>query len=68
MLINLSKKYPLLKNNEYSNYVFNNNLIFIDNLPYNVYDYPFKQLLCPSYDWSIPYDIQKKTNFYKIQM
>lgn len=67
MLINLSKKYPLLKNTEYSNYVFNNNLIFIDNLPYNVYDYPFKQLLCPSYDWSIPYNIQKKIiNNYKI--
>ena len=53
MLINLSKKYPLLTNTKYSNYVFNNNLIFIDNLPYNVYDYPFKQLLCPSYDWRV---------------
>ena len=67
ILKNLNKKYPLLKNNNYINYVFNNNLIFIDNLPNNVFDYPNKQLLCKSYNWCISYNIQKKIiHRYKI--
>ena len=57
---NLNKKYPLLNNKKYIKKVFNNNIIFIDNIKDNLEDYPKKQLTCPEYNNSIPYNIIKK--------
>ena len=56
----LKKKYPLLnyKKNRYE--VFNNRLIFIDNIKDNLADFPNKQLTCPEYKYSKKYNVIKK--------
>ena len=40
--------------------VFNNNLVFIDDIQNNLKDYPAKQIVCPKYEFNKPYDIIKK--------
>lgn len=53
-------RYPLLKKDENKKYVFDNQLIFIDDIPNNLNDYPEKQIICPEYNYRNFYDI--KTN------
>tara|TARA_B110000259_G_scaffold188266_1_gene246068 strand:- start:2685 stop:3551 length:867 start_codon:yes stop_codon:yes gene_type:complete len=56
----LQKKYKILKNNKEILKVFNNNLVFIDDIQNNLKDYPAKQIVCPKYEFNKPYDIIKK--------
>ena len=56
----LQKKYKILKNNKEVLKVFNNNLVFIDDIQNNLKDYPAKQIVCPKYEFNKPYDIIKK--------
>ena len=57
---NLKSKYPLLNQDKYIKYVFNNQLIFIDDIKNNLKDYPEKQILCPKYKYIDYYDVIKK--------
>jgi len=65
----LKNKYKSLKIKKNVLYVFNNRLMFIDNIPNNLKDYPKKQVICNSYNYSKPYNIinkiQKKYNINK---
>lgn len=56
----LEKKYPSLKNPKYVKEVFTNNIMFIDDIEYNIGDYFQKQLQCPKYDFSYTYNILSK--------
>lgn len=51
----LESKYPKL--NENKEYVFNNQLVFIDDIKDNLKDYPKKQILCPEFNNFAYYDI-----------
>lgn len=63
----LKKKYPLLKKNKYINEVFNNNIIFIDDIENNLADHKYKQLVCPKYEYIKSYNIiEKILKEYKI--
>ena len=55
---NLISKYPLLKQDKYKEYVFQNQLVFIDDIKDNLKDYPQKQILCPKYNYRDCYDIK----------
>jgi hypothetical protein len=55
---NLISKYPLLKQNKYKEYVFQNQIVFIDDIKDNLKDYPQKQILCPEYKYIDCYDIK----------
>lgn len=57
---NLVKKYRSLNNKNMIKELFKNKVVFIDNIKDNLNDYPEKQITCPSYDFSYPYDILKK--------
>ena len=57
---NLKSKYPLLNQDKYIKYIFNNQLIFIDDIKNNLKDYPEKQILCPKYKYNDYYDVIKK--------
>ena len=58
IIINLISKYPLLKQDKYKEYVFQNQLVFIDDIKDNLKDYPQKQILCPKYNYRDCYDIK----------
>lgn len=63
----LIKKYPLLENNKHVNTVFNERMIFIDDIENNVHDYKSRQIKCPPYLFHNYYDIYEKIiNKYKI--
>ena len=65
---NLNKKYPLLKKKKYINEVFNNNIIFIDDIKDNLADHRYKQLVCPKYEYIKSYNILDKIiKEYKIE-
>jgi hypothetical protein len=55
---NLISKYLLLKQDKYKEYVFQNQLVFIDDIKDNLKDYPQKQILCPKYNYRDCYDIK----------
>ena len=57
---NLVKKYRSLNNKNIIKELFDNKVVFIDNIKDNLNDYPEKQITCPSYDFNYPYDILKK--------
>lgn len=57
---NLQRKYPLLKIDENKKKVFDNQLVFIDDIPNNLNDYPHKQILCPKYNYTPYYNIKEK--------
>jgi hypothetical protein len=56
----LQNKYKILKNKKEALKIFNNNVVFIDDIKDNLFDYPKKQIVCPKYEFSKPYDIIKK--------
>ena len=65
---NLEHKYPLLKNDKNKKYVFDNQLVFIDDVKENLKDYPQKQILCPKYNCNDYNDIKLKLmNKYNIK-
>jgi len=57
---NLSKKYPLLSKDENKKFVFEKQLVFIDDIENNLNDFSKKQILCPYYDYCCYYDIKQK--------
>jgi len=57
---NLSKKYPALKKEKYQKSVFESRIIMIDDIHLNIHDFPGKQIVCPEYNYTPYYDIQKK--------
>lgn len=56
----LQNKYKILKNKKEVLKIFNNNVVFIDDIQNNLKDYPGKQIVCPKYEFNKPYDIIKK--------
>ena len=54
------KKYPLLKIDKNKKKVFDSQLVFIDDIPNNLKDYPFKQIICPEYNYKPYYNIKEK--------
>lgn len=56
----LENKYKILKNKKETLKIFNNNVVFIDDIKNNLKDYPNKQIVCPKYEFNKPYDIIKK--------
>jgi hypothetical protein len=60
IFIQLIKKYPLLKIDENKKKVFNNQLVFIDDIPENLKDYKEKQIVCPKYNYKPYYNIKEK--------
>jgi len=57
---NLQRKYPLLKIDENKKKVFDTQLVFIDDIPNNLEDYPHKQILCSKYNYTPYYNIKEK--------
>lgn len=53
----LEYKYPTLKDINNKEYVFKNQLVFIDDIKNNLKDYPKKQILCSSFNNNIFIDI-----------
>lgn len=60
ILKQLNKKYPLLKIDENKKKVFDSQLVFIDDIPDNLKDYPNKQIICPEYKYTPYYNIKEK--------
>ena len=56
----LQTKYPLLYYKKFRYEVFNNRLIFIDNIKDNLSDFPDKQLTCPEYNYNKKYNVVNK--------
>lgn len=56
----LIKKYPELKEDINKKKVFDERLVFIDDIQNNLKDYPKKQIVCPEYNYICYYDIQEK--------
>jgi len=56
----LLKKYPLMKNEQNREYVFNNRTIFIDDIKDNIFSYTNRQIVCPAYNYWPYYDIYEK--------
>ena len=54
------KKYPLLKIDKNKKKVFDSQLVFIDDIPNNLKDYPDKQIVCPEYNYYPYYNIKEK--------
>jgi hypothetical protein len=54
------KKYPLLKIDKNKKKVFDTQLVFIDDIPNNLKDYPDKQIICPEYTYMPYYNIKEK--------
>ena len=54
------KKYPLLKIDKNKKKVFDSQLVFIDDIPNNLKDYPDKQIICPEYTYMPYYNIKEK--------
>lgn len=67
IMMALQTKYPLLRNEKHRMEVFDERLIFIDDIPNNLYDFQNKQILCPEYTYQFFYDIPDKlVKKYKI--
>jgi hypothetical protein len=61
IITNLVIKYPALKLDKNKKIVFDSQLVFIDDIPNKLSDYPNKQIICPNYDYQPSYyDIQTK--------
>lgn len=56
----LISKYPSLKLDKNKEFVFKNQLVFIDDIKDNLKDYPQKQILCPEYNYIDIYDIKNR--------
>ena len=55
----LQNKYKILKNKKEVLKIFNNYVVFIDDIHNNLKDYPGKQIVCSKYEFNKPYDIIK---------
>lgn len=61
IITNLVLKYPALKLDKNKRTVFDSQLVFIDDVPNKLKDYPDKQITCPEYNYQPSYyDIQAK--------
>jgi hypothetical protein len=58
---NLVNKYPALKDESNIKEVFENRLVFIDDIEFNLKDFPNKQIKCPEYNYEPPYANIKDT-------
>lgn len=56
----LVKKYPLLAKENHLQTLFNERMIFIDDIKDNVFDYKSRQIVCPEYKYKPYYDIYEK--------
>ena len=56
----LIRKYPLLKIDVNKKKVIDSQLVFIDDIPNNLKDYPDKQIICPKYAYTPYYNIKEK--------
>jgi|LakMenEpi03Aug12_release.lakeMendotaPanAssembly.Ray.scaffolds.fasta_scaffold263174_2 hypothetical protein len=56
----LIPKYPLLKLEKNKDFVFQNQIVFIDDIKENLKDYPQKQILCPEYTYADCYDMKSR--------
>lgn len=56
----LIKKYPLLAKETNLQKVFNERMIFIDDIKENVHDYVNRQIVCPEYNYTPYYDVHEK--------
>ena len=54
-------KYPSLKEESNIKEVFENRLVFIDDIEFNLRDFPNKQIKCPEYNYEPPYSNIKET-------
>ena len=52
----LISKYPSLKSQKNKEYVFNNQILYIDYIAENIKDFPQKQILCPKYNYKLYYE------------
>jgi hypothetical protein len=67
MMKSLVKRYPSLKDENNSEYVLQNRLVFIDDIAYNIIQYKGRQLVCPKYNFWNKYDIYDRLiTTYKI--
>jgi hypothetical protein len=67
MMKSLAKRYPSLKDENNSEYVLQNRLIFVDDIADNIIQYKGRQLVCPRYNFWNKYDIYDKVlTKYKI--
>ena len=63
----LIAKYPSLKSQKNKEFVFKNQIVFIDDIKNNLKDYPQKQILCPKYNYIDVYDMKTRLiNKYNI--
>ena len=63
----LIAKYPSLKSQKNKEFVFKNQIVFIDDIKNNLKDYPQKQILCPEYNYIDVYDMKTRLiNKYNI--
>jgi hypothetical protein len=60
MMKTLAKRYPSLKDENNSEYVLQNRLIFIDDIADNIIQYKGRQLVCPRYEVWNKYDVYDK--------
>lgn len=60
IITSLLKKYPSLKYEKNTSYIFNNRTIFIDDIKDNIFAYTNRQLVCPAYEYTPYYDIYEK--------
>ena len=58
---NLVNKYPSLKEESNIKEVFDNRLVFIDDIEFNLKDFPNKKIKCPEYNYEPPYANIKDT-------
>jgi hypothetical protein len=56
----LIKKYPLFKDAKHAQKVFSEQMLFIDDITDNVYDFTSRQIVCPEYKFRSYYDIPEK--------
>ena len=56
----LIKKYPLLAKENHLQTLFNERMVFIDDIKDNVFDYKNRQIVCPEYKYVPYYDIHEK--------
>ena len=67
MMKSLAKRYPSLKDEDVSEYVLQNRLVFIDDIADNIIQYKGRQLVCPKYNFWNKYDIYDRLiTTYKI--
>ena len=52
----LISKYQSLKSQKNKEYVFNNQILYIDYIAENIKDFPQKQILCPKYNYKLYYE------------